>query len=48
MLSNRVGNVDIVESALRLRASLFVPFIPLYHSTSAGSHTEIQEMGMAS
>ena len=48
MLSNRVGNVEIIESVLRLRVSLFVPFIPLYHSTSPGSHTESQEMGMES
>ena len=48
MLSNRVGNNDIIESVLRLRASIFVPFVPLYHSTSPGSHTESQEMGMAS
>ena len=48
MLSNRVGNIDITESVLRLRVSIFVPFLPLYHSTSIGSYTEIQEMGMAS
>ena len=47
MLSNHVGNVDIIESVLRLRVSLFVPFLTLYHFTSPGSHTEIQEMGMA-
>ena len=48
MLYNyRVGNFDIIESVLRLGEILFVPFIPLYHSTGAGSHTKIQEMGMA-
>ena len=46
MLSNCVGNVDIIASVLRIRVSIFFAFA--YHSTSPGSHTEIQEMGMAS